>query len=845
MKQSTKKLTALFLSMCMTASMVSVSAVSASALDGNENAAVDISGNSEFEYTGHFTGKYVSSSGDKLVTVTTEYLDGVYVTAKSGNTFLSYTPGEKSVYFIAEKGKEYELSLYESDESTAGKCTVTEKDIPRLTDGEIVDGEIADDNYISVFSYVPGETGSFSLNSFDITEPFQIGFSHGGDLDYTIGHSEGDAYDEFICTEGETYYLIYSIEEEGTGKFRVRADNANSIYLGVNKYLEDFEAGSKTFPFKAPDDMSVLFSGWFSTATDQKVTITDSENNVIAEKTLGNDYDYDRIIFDVKKGETYNVTFEYSDSVWAEFVIRQFDITSGVPFSVSSYSDVYRYVPQSDCMVSFSSQSVSCNRETYNSSFEIYKGRLLKKGETYYFRFFDKGVFTLSENPYILEEIKLGETKELSLTDDNEIPLLFKSEKDAYVHYYPSATSDEAVSGCYVTTESGEYVSVKRVNDRSEDFNIYFKAEAGKNYLFCNYIYAYIYADAADISVTLEETAPYIIEDGAFKGDLTNQSEFSVPSVYNPPYDPGNPDEYLNPEGSGAREVTEIAYGAFSFNDDLVSVEVPDTVKKISRMAFLGCDKLENVKLSDNLESIGGFAFYGNESLKKITIPDSVTSIDEEAFSGCSTMDEVKLSKNIDKISEYTFSNCQSLKEIEIPEKVTEIGNEAFYSCESLAKVTIPEGVEEIGDSAFMGCKALSEVTVPKSVTVIQANAFGYSCEYEYAMEGDEWFYKKYDGFVIRGYEGTEAERYANDNGFTFIPIISTGPTPTEYGDANGDGSVNISDATEIQMYAAGLSEFNEAQLKYADVTGDGNVNIEDVTMIQKYIAKIIRTLDR
>ena len=180
MKQSTKKLTALFLSMCMTASMVSVSAVSASALDGDENAAVDISGNSEFEYTGHFTGKYVSSSGDKLVTVTTEYLDGVYVTAKSGNTFLSYTPGEKSVYFIAEKGKEYELSLYESDESTAGKCTVTEKDIPRLMDGEIVDGEIADDNYISVFSYVPGETGSFSLNSFDITEPFQIGFSHGG-----------------------------------------------------------------------------------------------------------------------------------------------------------------------------------------------------------------------------------------------------------------------------------------------------------------------------------------------------------------------------------------------------------------------------------------------------------------------------------------------------------------------------------------------------------------------------------------------------------------------------------------------------------------------------------------
>ena len=44
---------------------------------------------------------------------------------------------------------------------------------PFVNHKKIVDGEIADDNYISVFSYVPGETGSFSLNSFYIVFLFK------------------------------------------------------------------------------------------------------------------------------------------------------------------------------------------------------------------------------------------------------------------------------------------------------------------------------------------------------------------------------------------------------------------------------------------------------------------------------------------------------------------------------------------------------------------------------------------------------------------------------------------------------------------------------------------------
>ena len=59
-------------------------------------------------------------------------------------------------------------------------------------------------------------------------------------------------------------------------------------------------------------------------------------------------------------------------------------------------------------------------------------------------------------------------------------------------------------------------------------------------------------------------------------------------------------------------------------------------------------------------------------------------------------------------------------------------------------------------------------------------------------------------------------------------------------GDVDGDGVVNINDATMIQKYLAELVTFTHEQLKAADTNGDGDVNINDATQIQKYIAELI-----
>lgn len=58
-------------------------------------------------------------------------------------------------------------------------------------------------------------------------------------------------------------------------------------------------------------------------------------------------------------------------------------------------------------------------------------------------------------------------------------------------------------------------------------------------------------------------------------------------------------------------------------------------------------------------------------------------------------------------------------------------------------------------------------------------------------------------------------------------------------GDVNGDGKVNVKDATLIQKFAAKITAFTEGESLRADVNGDTKINVKDATAIQKFAAKI------
>ena len=63
-------------------------------------------------------------------------------------------------------------------------------------------------------------------------------------------------------------------------------------------------------------------------------------------------------------------------------------------------------------------------------------------------------------------------------------------------------------------------------------------------------------------------------------------------------------------------------------------------------------------------------------------------------------------------------------------------------------------------------------------------------------------------------------------------------------GDVNGDGAVNITDATLTQQIAAEATAPTAAQKTAADVNRDGRVDVNDATLIQKFAADVIRSFE-
>ncbi len=327
--------------------------------------------------------------------------------------------------------------------------------------------------------------------------------------------------------------------------------------------------------------------------------------------------------------------------------------------------------------------------------------------------------------------------------------------------------------------------------------------------------------------------------------------------------------------------VTGIAPNAFENCKNLKSIDIPDSVTDMEGNAFSGCTSLTAINVGESnkkycsvdgvlfnknktqlikypegkasteyaipgtVETVYENAFSNLDKLTKAYIPDSVTYLGEGAFSGCTNLESVVLSNNITILKKNTFSNCKNLKDITIPEsveiiensvfgfctslesvvipaKVTTISNLLFAYCSNLKDVTLQNNITTINSGAFLGCTSLNSVIIPKSVTTISARAFGYYYDENRKLVSNE-------NFIVYGYNDTVAETYAYENGFIFNEINFS------LGDINGDGKINVIDATEIQKYSVGLNAFNSEQNYYADVTKDNRVNVIDATEIQKY----------
>lgn len=79
----------------------------------------------------------------------------------------------------------------------------------------------------------------------------------------------------------------------------------------------------------------------------------------------------------------------------------------------------------------------------------------------------------------------------------------------------------------------------------------------------------------------------------------------------------------------------------------------------------------------------------------------------------------------------------------------------------------------------------------------------------------------------------------------TFSVLAETKNKKQIIGDADGDRSVTISDATMIQRELAKMAVIDDEHRIEADVDNDNNITIVDATTIQRYLAKIIDEFER
>ena len=235
---------------------------------------------------------------------------------------------------------------------------------------------------------------------------------------------------------------------------------------------------------------------------------------------------------------------------------------------------------------------------------------------------------------------------------------------------------------------------------------------------------------------------------------------------YAEPYEEWSEDHYwINKLTFDARGVAPItindygfagANGAPGYIRTIDFIGSGDVVFGSQVFNFTGIESLTlpaNVKFKDNAEGIF-------TSCLRLKTADIYCDVVPKMFDDCNSLETVNFKGNTTSIPYAAFRNC-NIKRLDIPSSVKSIGEEAFFGSYQMAAVTLRSGLSSIGAKAFYG-NNFKSVTIPISVTSIGEKAFGYISDS-----------KTIDGFTIYGYRGTAAETYANENGFTFIPLDS------------------------------------------------------------------------
>ncbi len=235
---------------------------------------------------------------------------------------------------------------------------------------------------------------------------------------------------------------------------------------------------------------------------------------------------------------------------------------------------------------------------------------------------------------------------------------------------------------------------------------------------------------------------------------------------------------------SGAIEGADGKYlhsiDGFSGKTTLVSVKLPDCLKRLEADAFGKCSAMTTVTplLPASLEFLGYRAFSRCSSLEGDVVFPATLSSTEAGWTGDPTgngcfygtrITSCDMSQSTIAIPGRCFGDCKQLKWVKLPQGVKEIPEFSFAGAVSLTDVTpfLPATVNKIGQRAFQKCASLAldlKLATSEEIYFPGDNNGSYAFEYS----------------AIRSVEMTTPQTYLGsewpgnrDNGFLFANMTN------------------------------------------------------------------------
>ena len=207
-------------------------------------------------------------------------------------------------------------------------------------------------------------------------------------------------------------------------------------------------------------------------------------------------------------------------------------------------------------------------------------------------------------------------------------------------------------------------------------------------------------------------------------------------------------------------------------------------------------------------------------------LEDSIfTEVSNFGLTGNNDITTLDLSgaNQLQTIGIMAFKDCKGISNVvEIPESVSVVGNGAFQGCSSMTGVVYKADLDTIYAQTFYDCSSLSSVVLPENLKTIEKFAFGNCTSLE-----------RLANLTLGVWFGSYGYEYAQSHNIPYVLLDEV-----KLGDANGDGSVNINDVTQIQRHLAELESLEGIYLHAADANQDGTLDISDATTLQMYLAR-------